>query len=60
MNSKMGRPKLENAKDIKLQVRVDKVTAERLRDYCNAHGTNISDVARKGFEIILNQDEKDA
>ena len=60
MNSKMGRPKLENAKDIKLQVRVDKVTAERLRDYCNAHGPNISDVARKGFEIILNQDEKDA
>lgn len=59
MNSKMGRPKLENAKDIKLQVRVDKVTAERLWDYCNAHGTNISDVAREGFKIILSRDEKD-
>lgn len=58
MAKKMGRPKVDNAKTVKLQVRVDEMTAERLKDYCRIHEITVSDIAREGFEIILNRDEK--
>lgn len=48
----MGRPKSENPKDVKFQIRADKETMKKL-DYCaeETHSSR-SEVIRQGIDLV--------
>ena len=50
--TKAGRPKSENPKAIKLQVRVDAETLTKLDEYAERLESNRSDVVRKGIDLV--------
>lgn len=58
MNAAMGRPKLENANNIKLSTRINKRLNERLEEYCNRTGKTKGEVIREGVEKVLTENEK--
>lgn len=58
MNAAMGRPRLENANNIKLSTRINKNLNERLEEYCNRTGKTKGEVIREGVEKVLAENEK--
>jgi len=50
--TRTGRPKSENPKSIKLQIRVDENTLQKLDTYAEKLGANRSNVVRKGIELV--------
>lgn len=58
MNAAMGRPKLENANNIKLSTRINKRLNERLEEYCKRTGKTKGEVIREGVEKVLTENEK--
>lgn len=51
MCAKMGRPKLEHPKSIKLTVKMDDATLGKLDEVVKVNSVTRSDVLRKGIEI---------
>lgn len=56
MSAKIGRPKSENPKDITVKGRIDAETNERLKEYCEKHNMTITEVIRKGIDVVLEKE----
>lgn len=57
MSHKVGRP-TDNPKNIKLQIRVDGKTLQKLDEYALKLESTRSDVVRKGIDLVGAQLEK--
>lgn len=53
MPSKMGRPKVENPKDIRYSIRLDAETEQRLQAYCAEQKITKGTAIRKAIELLL-------
>lgn len=53
MPSKMGRPKVDNPKDVRYSIRLDAETERRLQAYCTEHGMTKGNAIRKAVELLL-------
>ena len=58
MSSKLGRPKIDNPKNIDIKVRIDQDTNKRLLKYSEKHNISRTEVIRNGIDLVLNQDIK--
>lgn len=58
MNSRVGRPKVENPKDIDVKVRIDRKTNEKLLSFCEKNKTTRTEAIRNGIIRLLSE-EKD-
>ena len=58
MSAAMGRPKIENANNIKLSTRINKDLNDRLEEYCKQTGKTKGAVIREGVEKVLGKNEK--
>lgn len=54
MESRVGRPKLENPKNIDVKVRFDEQSYKSLLEYCKNNNLKKTDVLRKGVDKLLN------
>lgn len=50
MSPRTGRPKLENAKDVRIGVRMDNETIRKLDEVARLRSENRSEVVRRGIE----------
>ena len=50
ISPKIGRPKLENAKDMRIGVRLDRETVEKLDEVAALRNESRSEVVRRGIE----------
>ncbi|MBE6845057.1 MAG: CopG family transcriptional regulator [Ruminococcus sp.] len=58
MSSKMGRPKSDNPKDVRFQIRADKETMEKL-DYCaKENNSSRSEIIRQGIDLVYAKTKK--
>lgn len=55
MSKKMGRPKVDNPKDIDLKVRIDKATNEKLISYCETNSISRAEAVRQGITMLLEE-----
>lgn len=53
MSTKMGRPKVNNPKNIKYSIRLDYETEQRLIDYCFTHKITKGEAIRQGIYLLL-------
>ena len=53
MPSKIGRPKLENPKEIDIKVRIDRSTNKQLLKYCEKHSLTKASAIRKSIQMLL-------
>ena len=49
----MGRPKVENPKNIDVKVRFDEITNQRLIEYCKKHNITRTEAIRQGVHLLL-------
>ena len=54
----MGRPKLDNAKTIRLNVKIDKETLAKLNEIAEAHSLTKGQVVRQGIECLYRHIKK--
>lgn len=59
MGAKIGRPKLDNPINIRTSVRLDKITDEKLIEYCQKNNISKGVAVRKGIQLLLEQQKKD-
>lgn len=52
MSAKMGRPKSDNPKNIRLEIRLDKDTNEKLENCSNELNLTKTDVIKKGIDLV--------
>ena len=52
MSAKMGRPKLDDPKSIKLTVKMDKATLAKLNEVAEAYSLSKGQVVRQGIEVL--------
>ena len=57
MPTKMGRPKVDNPKDVRYSIRLDADTEQRLEAYCVRNVTKGAAI-REALELLLLRDEK--
>lgn len=55
MSSKIGRPKVDNPKNIDVKVRFDEETNKKLLKYCEEHKITRTEAIRQGVHLLLNQ-----
>ena len=55
MSPRIGRPKVDNPKDIDVKVRFDKELHAKLIDYCQEHGITRTEAIRQGIHLLLGQ-----
>lgn len=55
MTAKMGRPKVDNPKDIRYSIRIDAETEKKLQAYCEKHNITKGQAFRKGIELLLDK-----
>lgn len=53
MSPRTGRPKAESPKNVRYSIRLDEQTEERLRKYCDKHGTTRGEAIRRAIELLL-------
>lgn len=58
MSPKTGRPKVENPINIRTSVRLDKITDDKLNDYCERNGLTKGEAIRKGVHLLLENESK--
>ena len=58
MNSRVGRQKVDNPKDIDVKVRIDRKTNEQLLSFCEKNKTTRTEAIRNGIIRLLSE-EKD-
>jgi len=49
----MGRPKIENPKNVDIKVRIDKETDAKLTAYCLMYGITKTEAIRQGIHLLL-------
>lgn len=52
MSPKTGRPPIENPKNIRIAIRIDKSTMAKLEYCAKASDSNYSDIIRQGIELV--------
>jgi predicted DNA-binding protein len=57
MSRKVGRPQADNPKSIKYSIRLDSMTEERLKEYCEKHSMSKGEAIRQGIELLLASDD---
>lgn len=55
MNTKRGRPKIDNPKDIDLKVRVNRETHDKLLMYSKTNNITKAEAVRQGIQLLLGQ-----
>ncbi len=55
MSPRMGRPKVENPKEINLTIRLDPETDKRLLEYCIENNISKGEAIRQGIQLLLAQ-----
>lgn len=55
MSPRTGRPKSENPINIRISVRLDAETDQKLTAYCERHGMTKGEAIRKGVHLLLGQ-----
>lgn len=58
MKKKIGRPRIDNPKEYIIKVREDKETYENICKYCDNENINISELVRKGVDVIMKSGRK--
>lgn len=58
MPTKMGRPKVDNPKDVRYSIRLDADTERRLEAYCVRRNVTKCAAIREALELLLLRDEK--
>ncbi|EQE37877.1 ribbon-helix-helix, copG family protein [Clostridioides difficile CD38] len=53
----MGRPKVDNPKNIDVKVRFDENTHKKLLDYCEKENLTRTEAIRKGVDLLLEEDK---
>lgn len=57
MSPRTGRPKADNPKTNIVRVRLDDETTERLDEYCACQDITRAEAARKGIDLLLEQEK---
>lgn len=57
MSPRIGRPKLDNPKNIDVTVRITSEMNDRLLEYAKTHNQTRVEVIRKGIEIVLGSEK---
>ncbi len=52
MSPKTGRPLTENPKDTRIQIRLDKVTLDKLDVCVKVNNSNRSEIIRNGIDLV--------
>lgn len=55
MSPRTGRPKVENPKTARYNVRLDAETDEKLSKYCEEHDIEKAEAIRMGIHLLLSQ-----
>lgn len=55
MSPRTGRPKAEQPKDVRIQIRLDRQTLERLDEFAKSHSKTRSEIIRKGIELVYRE-----
>ena len=55
VSSKMGRPKVNNPKNIDVKVRFDEATHEKMLKYCDKNNLTKTEMIRKGVDLLLDK-----
>lgn len=58
MCAKMGRPKLDDPKSIKIGVRLDKATLDKLDEIATTNSLTRGQVVRQGIEVLYRHIKK--
>lgn len=58
MSPRTGRPKLDNPINIRTSVRLDKLTDEKLAEYCKKRNISKGEAIRKGIHLLLESQNK--
>ncbi len=58
MSPKTGRPKSDNPKFFRIQVRIDKKTLELLDDCVKKGNSTRSDIVRRGISLVADEMKK--
>ena len=53
MSPKTGRPKVDNPKNIRFSIRLDKDIDEKLEAYCKSHNISKGKAIRLGIDLLL-------
>ena len=51
--SQIGRPKVENPKNIRYSIRLDALTEAKLKKYCEENRITKGEAIRKGIDLLL-------
>lgn len=52
----IGRPKSENPKKARFSIRLDTVTEEKLKEYCERNNITKGEAIRRGIHLLLGQE----
>lgn len=58
MNPRIGRPKVDEPKDIRFSIRIDNDTNEKLDAYCEKHKITKAEAIRQGIHLLLEQKQQ--
>ena len=50
-----GRPKIDNANNEKISIRLDAETKKTLEEYCAKNGVSKGEVVRQGIKLVINK-----
>ncbi len=53
MSPRTGRPKVDNPKDVRFSIRLDRSIYDKLEEYCEQNGLRKSEVIRKAIEDLI-------
>ena len=56
MNSQIGRPKVDNPKDVEVTVRFDRQTNKYLLEYCEQKNITRAEAVRRGVDLLLSKE----
>lgn len=58
MSLKIGRPKADNPKEVKVSIRFDRDTDKWLTEYCVLNKISKGEAVRRGIHLLMNKKEK--
>lgn len=53
MSSKVGRPKVNNPKNVEVKIRLDNITNNELLEYCKKNNITRTEAIRMGIDLLL-------
>lgn len=55
MSPRTGRPKVDNPKQARFSIRLDKERDEKLQQYCEEHQITKGEAIRRGIDLLLDR-----